>query len=189
MQTTIIVKRRYESTGTTKAGKPYTLTKLLAGGKYYSSFKPIAEAIQEGSEVELECDPSEIANTYDIKRIISFSDAPASTDYTSSSKSQVYSSPPAGADAYPTRQAGGSGGRAVEAVNVVQRQADEAPSKDVEARLKLAKRLAMEACPEYAEMSEFPYLVATILNELGSDERQRRMTEMDERKLKAYGRQ
>jgi len=69
---TIKVKRIYKKEGTKEDGTPYTLTKLLADGQYFVTFKPIPQEIKEGYTVELDCVPSDRENSYDIKRIISY---------------------------------------------------------------------------------------------------------------------
>jgi len=69
---TIKVKRIYKKEGTKKDGTTYTLTKLLADGCYFMTFKPIPHEIKEGYTVELDCVPSDRENSYDITRIISY---------------------------------------------------------------------------------------------------------------------
>jgi len=69
---TIKVKRIYKKEGTKEDGTPYTLTKLLADGCYFVTFKPIPHEIKEGYTVELDCVPSDRENSYDITRIISY---------------------------------------------------------------------------------------------------------------------
>ena len=125
MRTTIQVKKIYTKQGTTKSGKPYALLKLLANGKYYTTFKPIPQEIKEGYKVELDAESSSIANTFDIKRIISF-EAPAETD------PNHLSHPSAGVNANPKRslKEGSGGNTAVSGVSVVQGKTDEAPSFD-----------------------------------------------------------
>jgi len=87
---TIIVKRIYKKEGTKKDGTTYTLTKLLADGYYFVTFKPIPNEIKEGSTVELDCVPSDRENTYDILRIISYT---APGNMKAEQKAEVASNP------------------------------------------------------------------------------------------------
>ncbi len=78
--TEIIVKKIYKNEGKTKAGKPYTATKLLATDKnYYTTFQSssVIASIREGTRVKLEAMQNEkFPTNYDITRIIEIDTSP-----------------------------------------------------------------------------------------------------------------
>lgn len=123
MPTTITVKRVWRNPGTSKkTGKPYTLTKLLADGKYYTTFQSssIISSIQEGSIVELEAVPSKREGCLDIARIIGVDAVPKTTQPanagTGNTTKLAAHANPQQADVKPERQgsSGSSAGRTSE---------------------------------------------------------------------------
>ena len=170
MRTTIEVKKIYTKEGLTKKGKPYTLTKLLAGGKYYSTFQPVPNTIMEGSHVELEYDPTDTPTKCDITRIISIS-SPLPTDANPKLRPGAANTSTASALQPPTLQSEGI----EEADNYV---------RDLYER---AEAIAHEKHPEWEGVSEYPYLLAVLIQTMHGKLSGDRIAKQEEAKLKAYG--
>lgn len=76
----ITIKKIYRKEGKTKAGKPYLLTKLLAEGRYYTTFSEAQQYkdLKEGMVVSLECEPASTSGYFNITKLITPNAAPAS---------------------------------------------------------------------------------------------------------------
>ena len=146
--TTIQIKKIYMKEGTTAAGQPYRLTKLLAGGKYYTTFKPIPEAIKEGSTVELEYEPTDSPSKYTITHIISVDNA---------NPKPKHESPEATSHAYPTPQAA-----SVANIEYI-----------VARRLSRARAILAEEMPGFDEYHDYMPVLAELLHQLGAEEMSR----------------
>ena len=166
MRTTIEVKKIYTKEGLTKKGKPYNLTKLLAGGKYYTTFKPVPAEIKEGSMVELEFELTDTNSQYDITRIVSVADI---------------GTPTAQSNANPISPNG--------AASQAQSNSQAAPSAAIEAavahRLAAAKKILAKEMPGFEEYSDYMQVLAEILHQLGAEEMSLKIQANKERNLQA----
>lgn len=165
-KTTITINRIYVKEGTTKAGKPYRLTKLLGtDSNYYTTFKPISESIKEGMELTIETIPTGKPGTFSIAKIIEYTD-------TAHPKSRI-------------------GGREDIVVVAVQGRSDDASNhiaKDY-ARTLLADAvdLADKQMPGWKEVNEYPYLIAVLVQVMHGKLSGDRIAQQEAEKLKAYG--
>ncbi|MEM4097892.1 MAG: hypothetical protein QXS81_04315 [Candidatus Micrarchaeaceae archaeon] len=157
MEKTIIIKRIYRNTGTTKDGKPYTLTKLLAGGKYYTTFKPMPAGLAEGQSLQIECEPTEKPDIFRLIKIISYAANPAR-------------------EAQPVATTTASPGF-------------EAVAEYAAALLREAKAIADKETPEWKDTSEYPYLIATLIQTMHGKLMAEQIAQNDAKKLKAYGKE
>ncbi|MEM3414805.1 MAG: hypothetical protein QW575_04480 [Thermoproteota archaeon] len=153
MEKTIIVKRIYKNTGTTKAGKPYTLTKFLADGKYYITFKPVPDDLAEGQSVKIAYEPTEKPDTYTITKIIEYANFAAKTEGRSATLSV------------------------------------ESAGEYAATLLRTAISIADKETPEWKDASEYPYLIATLVQTMHGKLMAEQIAQNDAKKLKAYGKE
>lgn len=157
---TITIKSFERTSGTKKDGTEWRRISIKAtDGKFYSTFKPIAdEALQEGTELKVSVVPSTIINTYDIKKLISYA-TPTGSQPQSGGITKPNSSPPALDEA-------------------------EAYARELMER---AIQMAHEKTPEWEGMSEYPYLIAVLIQTMHAKLTSDRIALQEAEKLKAYG--
>ena len=159
--TTIQIKKIYTKEGMTAAGQPYKLTKLLAGGKYYTTFKPIPEAIKEGSTVELEYEPTDSPSKYSITRIISVDNA---------NPKPKHESP-----------------EAIYHINPNPQIASTDNIEDIVARrLTRAKAILAKEMPGFEEYSDYMSVLAELLHQLGAEEMSREIQLNKEKNISKF---
>lgn len=159
METTGTIKKIWRNPGTKQNGDEYLLSKVLMNGQYYVTFKDYLKDAKEGMLLNIEYEPGEKPGNNTIKKVIALL----------SQASRPNGNPPARAEAKTPILA------------------DEAQlDAKVAARLRKAKEILHREIPEAEGMSEYPYLLGQLLNELGSEHRQERMIRMDLKKIEAY---
>ncbi|MDE1834922.1 MAG: hypothetical protein KGH64_06315 [Candidatus Micrarchaeota archaeon] len=163
MQTTITIRKIYTSTGTSKFGKPWTLTKLMDAKKqYYSAFdnKLKLPPIQEGDIVTLEAEPSDKPEYFNITKVLEIKEGKprSSTASTTGGAGHSTTKPPQSspADAPPSQ------------------------SRIVEERLSEAKAILKRQVPRAEEYSEYNQLLTEIFRQLSSEQ----WLEIEKRKMK-----
>ena len=161
--TTITIKKIYRNPGMQKkSGKPYLLTKVLGNdSQYYTTFGQELKDAQEGMRLELEYAPKEEGKN-DILRIISLGAATSSLD----------------------------GPRAEQPLSIAAAPpAPELDSADGYARelMDRAIQMAHEKTAEWESMSEYPYLIAVLVQVMHGKISGDRIAAQEEAKLKAYG--
>ncbi|MEM3416254.1 MAG: hypothetical protein QW719_02875 [Candidatus Micrarchaeaceae archaeon] len=152
MEKTITIKRIYKNAGTTKSGKPYTMTKLLADGKYYVTFKPVPDDLTEGGSLKIAYEPTESPTKFNITKIIEYANFAAKTE--------------------------GPVAPSVEDVG-----------EYAAALLRKAKAIADKETPEWKDTSEYPYLIATLVQTMHGKLMAEQIAANDAKKLKAYGKE
>ncbi|MEM3215952.1 MAG: hypothetical protein QXS81_01315 [Candidatus Micrarchaeaceae archaeon] len=157
MEKTITIKRIYRNKGTTKDGEPYTLTKILAGGKYYITFKPTPAGLAEGQSLRIECEPSEKPDTFKLIKIISYA-------------------------------AANPAGEAQPVANMTSPNF-EAVAEYAATLLRKAIVIADKETPEWKDASEYPYLIATLVQVMHGKLMAEQIAQNDAKKLKAYGKE
>jgi hypothetical protein len=162
---TITIKSVERTSGTKKDNTEWHRISIKAtDGKWYSSFSPLNEdALKEGAELKIQVIPSKIANTYEIKKLISY--------------------------ANPARQGAGEGNRlptGSENVASLSAQIEQADSYAREL-MERAIQMAHEKTPEWEETSEYPYLIAVLIQTMHGKISGDRISAQEAEKLKAYG--
>ena len=157
---TITIKSFEKTSGKKKDGTEWHRISIKAtDGKFYSSFAPIAEvALKAGAELEVSVVPSQLPNTYEIKKLIRYAN-PDGSQSQSGGITKPNPAPPA---------------------------LDEA---DIYARelMDRAMKMAHEKLPSWEETSEYPYLLATLINVMYGKISGDRIAQQEAEKLKAYG--
>ena len=159
--TTITIKKIYRNPGTQRrTGKPYLLTKVLGSdSQYYSTFSQELKDAQEGMRLELEYDPKGEGKN-DILRIISM-EAPPSDGRRGGQPLSLTAAP------LPPKLDGADG-----------------YAREL---LDRAIKMAHEKNPGWEDMSEYPYLLAVLVQVMHGKLSGDRIAQQEEAKLKAYG--
>ena len=171
METRTITIKSFEKTNGTKKDQTewHRISIKATDGKFYSSFKPIAEAaLAPGAQLQLQVVQSKIKeNTYEIQKVLGF--VPPGAGFT--------------LDANPKgrTQAG-----AITTTTSAPPALDEA---DTYARdlMERAIQMAHEKMPSWEAASEYPYLIATLIQTMHAKLTSDRIALREAEKLKAYG--
>ena len=170
METRTIKIKSFEYKDGKTNGSPWRRLSIKAtDGKFYSSFEPIAEAaLAVGTQLELKVKQSKLPDTFDIEKVISFTHAsPQST-----------SVGPGGNTHLPNPQPPG-----ISSIEDAIEGAD-AYSRDLMDR---AIKMAHEKTPGWEQMSEYPYLIAVLIQTMHAKITSDRIAAQEAAKLKAYG--
>ena len=171
METRTITIKSFEKTSGKKQDQTewHRISIKATDGKFYSSFKPIAEAaLAPGAQLQLQVVQSKIKeNTYEIQKVLGFVppgagfnlDANPNGRTQSGAITTPNSAPPALDDA-------------------------EAYARDLMGR---AMKMAHEKTPEWEGMSEYPYLIAVLIQTMHAKLTSDRIALQEAEKLKAYG--
>lgn len=161
---TITIKSVERTSGTKKDGTGWHRISIKAtDGKFYSSFKPIAEvACVPGTQLTIQVSPSQIANTYDISKVIEY--VTVSAD--SSGHGQGGGQSPTTSDSRPAIEVADTYGREL---------------------LQRAVKMAHDTAPEWEQMSEYPYLIATLIQTMHGRITNMEIAAQDEKKYQMWG--
>ena len=165
METRTITIKSFEKTSGKKKDQTewHRISIKATDGKFYSSFRPIAEAaLVPGAQLEVKVTQSAIKDTFDIEKVLGFilPDAnPKGSQPQSVAITTPNSAPPALDDA-------------------------EAYARDLMGR---AMKMAHEKTPEWEGMSEYPYLIAVLIQTMHAKLTSDRIALQEAEKLKAYG--
>jgi hypothetical protein len=161
---TITIKSVERTSGTKKDGTGWHRISIRAtDGKFYSSFKPIAEvACVPGTQLTIQVSPSQIANTYDINKVIEY--VTVSAD--SSGHGQGGGQSPTTSDSRPAIEVADTYGREL---------------------LQRAVKMAHDTAPEWEQMSEYPYLIATLIQTMHGRITNMEIAAQDEKKYQMWG--
>jgi hypothetical protein len=155
---TITIKSVEKTSGKKKDNTEWHRISIKAtDGKFYSTFSQIpSDALTEGAELKVLVSQSQLSNTYDIKKVISYTNPQRSQSQSGEISESV---PPAFEDA------------------------------DIYARelMNRALKMAHEKTPEWKNMSEYPYLIATLIQTMHAKISGDRIAQQEAEKLKAYG--
>ena len=161
---TITIKSFEKTSGKKKDGTEWHRISIKAtDGKFYSSFKPIAEAaLVPGTQLEVKVIQSPIKeNTFDIEKVLGFIPPNANPNERTQSGeiTTPNPTPPAFDDA-------------------------EAYARDLMER---AIQMAHEKMPSWEETAEYPYLIATLIQTMHAKLTSDRIALQEAEKLRAYG--
>ena len=163
---TITIKSVERTSGTKKDNTEWHRISIKAtDGKWYSSFSPLNEdALKEGAELKLQVIPSKIANTFEIKKLLEYSTDSA-------------------------RQGAGEGNRSPTGSHEVATLSAQIAQADSYARelMERAIQMAHEKTPEWEGMSEYPYLIATLIQTMHGRITNIEIAAQDEKKYKMWG--
>ena len=165
METRTITIKSFEKTNGTKKDQTewHRISIKATDGKFYSSFKPIAEAaLVPGTQLEVKVEQSPIKeNTFDIEKVLGF--IPPNANPNGRTQSGEITTP------NPTPPA-----------------LDDA---DTYARdlMERAIQMAHEKMPSWEETAEYPYLIATLIQTMHAKLTSDRIALQEAEKLKAYG--
>ena len=166
METRTITIKSFEYKDGKTNGRPWQRLSIKAtDGKFYSSFEPIAEAaLAVGTQLELKVKQSKLPDTFDIEKVISFTHAsPQSTSVGPGGNTHLPNSSPPGIPAI---------------------DQSEQYARDLMDR---AIKMAHEKTPGWEEMSEYPYLIAVLIQTMHAKLTSDRIAAQEAAKLKAYG--
>lgn len=162
---TITIKSVEKTQGTKKDGTTWNRVSIKAtDGKFYSSFAQLpAEALAEGSELKVEVIPSKLANTYEIKKLISYT-LPRQVP-----------------------EDAGRGDLPTPSVANAPRQEIKEAQGYAEELLTAAQAAAHKKCAEWEGMSEYPYLIAELIHSMHGRISNKEIAAENERKYKLWG--
>ena len=167
---TITIKSFEKTSGKKKDGTEWHRISIKAtDGKFYSSFKPIAEAaLAPGAQLQLQVVQSKIKeNTYEIQKVLGF--VPPGAGFT--------------LDANPN---GRTQSGEITTPNPTPPALDDA-DKYARELMERAIQMAHEKTPEWESMSEYPYLIAVLIQTIHGKISGDRISAQEAEKLKAYG--
>ena len=164
METRTITIKSFEKTSGTKKDQTewHRISIKATDGKFYSSFRPIAEAaLVPGAQLEVKVTQSLIKeNTFDIEKVLGFTLPADSTGQAQSGAiTKTASIPPAFDDA----------------------------DKYARELMERAIQMAHEKMPSWEETAEYPYLIATLIQTMHAKLTSDRIALQEAEKLKAYG--
>ena len=165
MERTIKVKGIESVDGKTNGRSWHKISIKATDGYFYSSFKPIPEEwLKEGSILKLDVTQSKIKDTFEIQKIIDFTP-----------------------QAVPKAQTGG--GEPKHEPNPITPKLSALDEADTYARdlMDRSMKIAHEKAPEWENMSEYPYLIAVLIQTMHAKLTSDRISLQEAEKLKAYG--
>ena len=166
METRTITIKSFEKTSGKKQDQTewHRISIKATDGKFYSSFKPIAEAaLVPGTQLEVKVEQSPIKeNTFDIEKVLGFIPPNANPERSQSQSGEITNS------------------------NSTLPALDEAEAyaRDLMSR---AIKMAHEKTPEWEEISEYPYLIATLIQTMHGRITNIDIAAQDEKKYKMWG--
>ena len=194
MERTIKVKGIESVDGKTNGRSWHKISIKATDGYFYSSFKPIPEEmLKEGTILKLDVSQSKIKDTFEIQKIIDFMPQASPKAQTGGGEPKHESNPitpkPSAldeAEAYARNLLKKQKGETVEEPDSLLVQIEQADSYADELARR-ARRIAQEIAPEWEGMSEYPYLIATLIQTMHG-----RITNIDiaaqnEKKYKMWG--
>ena len=170
METRTITIKSFEYKDGKTNGRPWQRLSIKAtDGKFYSSFEPIAEAaLAVGTQLELKVKQSKLPDTFDIEKVISFTHAsPQSTSVGPGGNTHLPNPQPPGISSIED---------AIEGADAYSREL-----------LDRAIKMAHEKTPGWEQMSEYPYLIAVLIQTMHAKLTSDRIAKQEAAKLKAYG--
>ena len=163
---TITIKSVERTSGTKKDNTEWHRISIKAtDGNFYSSFTPLNDdALKEGAVLKLQVIPSKIANTFEIKKLLEYSTDSA-------------------------RQGAGEGDDSPTGSHDIAPLSAQIAQADSYARelIKRAKKIAHDETPEWEGMSEYPYLIATLIQTMHGHITNIEIAAQDEKKYKMWG--
>ena len=193
METRTITIKSFEKTSGKKKDQTewHRISIKATDGKFYSSFRPIAEAaLVPGAQLEVKVTQSLIKeNTFDIEKVLGFTLPADSTGQAQSGAiTKTASIPPAfdDAEAYARYLLKKQKGEEVEEPDPLPAQIEQADSYASELGRR-ARRIAQEITPEWEGMSEYPSLLATIIQTMHGRITNIEIAAQDEKKYKMWG--
>ena len=193
METRTITIKSFEKTSGKKKDQTewHRISIKATDGKFYSSFRPIAEAaLVPGAQLEVKVTQSLIKeNTFDIEKVLGFTLPADSTGQAQSGAiTKTASIPPAfdDAEAYARYLLKKQKGEAVKELDPLPAQIEQSASYARELTRR-ARKIAQDETPGWEGMSEYPYLIATLINVMYGKISGDRIALQEAEKLKAYG--
>ena len=192
METRTITIKSFEKTSGKKQDQTewHRISIKATDGKFYSSFRPIAEAaLVPGAQLEVKVTQSAIKDTFDIEKVLGFTLPADSTGQAQSGAiTKTASIPPAfdDAEAYARYLLKKQKGEEVEEPDPLPAQIEQADSYASELGRR-ARRIAQEITPEWEGMSEYPSLLATIIQTMHGRITNIEIAAQDEKKYKMWG--
>ena len=190
---TITIKSFEKTSGKKKDGTEWHRISIKAtDGKFYSSFKPIAEAaLVPGAQLEVKVEQSPIKeNTFDIEKVLGFIPPNANPNGRTQSGeiTTPNPTPPAldDAEAYARYLLKKQKGETAKEPDPLLAQIEQSDSYARELT-KRARRIAEDEMPAWEHTSEYPYFIATLINVMYGKISGDRIAQQEAEKLKAYG--
>ena len=190
---TITIKSFEKTSGKKKDGTEWHRISIKAtDGKFYSSFKPIAEAaLVPGTQLEVKVEQSPIKeNTFDIEKVLGFIPPNANPNGRTQSGeiTTPNPTPPAldDAEAYARYLLKKQKGETAKEPDPLLAQIEQSDSYARELT-KRARRIAEDEMPAWEHTSEYPYFIATLINVMYGKISGDRIAQQEAEKLKAYG--
>ena len=194
MERTIKVKGIESVDGKTNGRSWHKISIKATDGYFYSSFKPIPEEmLKEGSILKLDVTQSKIKDTFEIQKIIDFTPQAVPKAQTGGGEPKHEPNPitpkPSAldeAEAYARNLLKKQKGEAVKELDPLPAQIEQSASYARELTRR-ARKIAQDETPDWEGMSEYPYLIATLINVMYGKISGDRIAEQEAEKLKAYG--
>ena len=194
METRTITIKSFEKTSGTKKDQTewHRISIKATDGKFYSSFKPIAEAaLVPGTQLEVKVIQSPIKeNTFDIEKVLGFIPPNANPNGRTQSGeiTTPNPTPPAldEAEAYARYLLKKQKGETAKEPDPLLAQIEQSDSYARELT-KRARRIAEDEMPAWEHTSEYPYFIATLINVMYGKISGDRIAQQEAEKLKAYG--
>ena len=159
---TIIIKGFEKTSGIKKDGTAWHRISIKAtDGKFYSTFKTMPEAaLVIGAELQLQVIQSKIKeNTYEIQKVLNFATRAAS---------------------------GGEPQHSTDSITPTSAQMEQVDHYAQEL-MDRATKMAHEKMPDWEHMSEYPYLIATLIQTMHGRITNIEIAAQDEKKYKMWG--
>ena len=194
METRTITIKSFEKTSGTKKDQTewHRISIKATDGKFYSSFKPIAEAaLVPGTQLEVKVIQSPIKeNTFDIEKVLGFIPPNANPNGRTQSGeiTTPNPAPPAldEAEAYARYLLKKQKGETAKEPDPLLAQIEQSDSYARELT-KRARRIAEDEMPAWEHTSEYPYFIATLINVMYGKISGDRIALQEAEKLRAYG--
>ena len=200
METRTITIKSFEKTSGKKQDQTewHRISIKATDGKFYSSFKPIAEAaLAPGAQLKLQVVQSKIKeNTYEIQKVLGFVPPGAGFNLDANPNGRTQSgeittpnpAPPAldEAEAYARYLLKKQKGETAKEPDPLLAQIEQSDSYARELT-KRARRIAEDEMPAWEHTSEYPYFIATLINVMYGKISGDRIAQQEAEKLKAYG--